>query len=39
MLDQPLAGEFRVTLDEGGDAGKGRTVFGTFQVTRVVPGN
>jgi hypothetical protein len=38
-IDQPLSGEFRVTLGEGGDAGKGRTAFGKFEVDRVVPGN
>ncbi|MBI5544004.1 MAG: hypothetical protein HY901_08965 [Deltaproteobacteria bacterium] len=39
VLDQPVGGEFRVTLGEGGDAGKGRTAFGTFRVLRVVPGS
>ncbi|HEY3447775.1 MAG TPA: hypothetical protein VGK67_15575 [Myxococcales bacterium] len=39
VLDRPIAGEYRVTLDEGGDAGKGRTAFGHFNVPRVAPGN
>lgn len=38
-VDRPVAGHFRVTLGEGGDAGKGRTVFGDFEVERVVPGS
>ena len=38
-LDQPVGGEFRVTLGEGGDAGKGRTAFGTFRVLKVAPGS
>ena len=38
-LDKAVSGEFRVTLDEGGDAGKGRTAFGTFKVAKVVPGS
>ncbi len=39
VVDQPVSGEFRVTLGEGGDAGRGRTAFGTFSVTRVVHGS
>lgn len=38
-LDQNVGGEFRVTFDEGGDAGKGRTAFGHFNVLQVKPGN
>ena len=38
-LDRPASGELRVTLGEGGDAGEGRTAFGTFSVERVVPGS
>ena len=38
-LDRGVTGSFRVTLGEGGDAGKGRTAFGTFTVKQVVPGN
>lgn len=38
-VDRPVAGHFRVTLGEGGDAGKGRTAFGDFKVKRVVPGS
>jgi len=38
-LDQPVHGDFRVTLGEGGDAGKGRTAFGNFRVSKVVPGS
>ena len=38
-LDKPNSGDFRVTLGEGGDAGKGRTAFGNFKVLRVVPGS
>ncbi len=38
-LDRPVTGSFRVTLGEGGDAGKGRTAFGTFTVKKVVQGN
>jgi hypothetical protein len=37
-VDQPVTGSFRVTLGEGGEAGKGRTAFGNFKVARVVPG-
>jgi hypothetical protein len=38
-VDKPVSGEWRVTLDEGGDAGKGRTAFGTFRTAAVKPGN
>lgn len=38
-VDRPVAGHFRVTLGEGGDAGKGRTAYGDFKVGRVVPGS
>jgi len=38
-LGRGVTGSFRVTLGEGGDAGKGRTAFGTFTVKQVVPGN
>lgn len=38
-LDRRVGGEFRVTLDEGGDAGKGRTAFGRFNVLQVKPGS
>ncbi len=38
VVDQPVSGSFRVTLGEGGEAGKGRNAFGTFKVVRVVPG-
>lgn len=32
------SGEFRATFGDGGDAGKGTTVFGTFTVARVATG-
>lgn len=38
-IDGVVGGSFRVTLAEGGDAGKGRTAFGSFRVLKVVPGN
>ena len=37
-LDQPLSGSWRVTFGDGGDAGRGRTAFGTFKAKRVVFG-
>ena len=39
VLDGAVGGEFRVTFDEGGDAGKGRTAFGRFRTLKVAPGN
>ncbi|MGC4121217.1 MAG: hypothetical protein QM765_42900 [Myxococcales bacterium] len=38
-LDLNVGGEMRVTFDEGGDAGKGRTAFGHFNVLQVKPGS
>ena len=38
-IDKPVSGEWRVTLDEGGDAGKGRTAYGIFRTSAVKPGN
>ncbi|MGI5861782.1 MAG: hypothetical protein ACOX6T_06945 [Myxococcales bacterium] len=37
-IDRPVSGELRVTLGEGGDAGEGRTAFGTFSVERIERG-
>lgn len=39
VVDRPVSGSFRVTFGEGGDAGKGRTAYGDFKVSRVVPGS
>lgn len=38
-VGKPVSGNFRVTLGEGGDAGRGRTAFGDFTTPRVVPGS
>jgi hypothetical protein len=39
VVDGEASGSFRVTLGVGGDAGRGRTAFGNFQVDHVAQGN